>query len=241
MVTEANIDTATSINAYAFYGCTSITSVTIGNQVTSIGDYAFQDCSSLTSITIGEGVTSIGDYAFYGCESLTSVTIPDSVTSIGSSAFSECSSLESIIVDEGNTVYHSDGNCLIETERKTLIAGCKTSIIPSDGSVTIIRFYAFEGCSSLTSITIPDSVTSIGHSAFNGCSSLTSVTIESNYAYANAGTEYNQCGYLLENATEVRVLISCIEEGSTNSYLEDTATFTKTTSEDGFYYIYTKI
>ena len=44
-------------------------------------------------------------------------------------------------------------------------------------SVTSIGSYAFRGCSNLASVTIPDSVTSIGESAFRGCSSLTSVTI----------------------------------------------------------------
>ena len=40
-----------------------------------------------------------------------------------------------------------------------------------------INEYLFNGCSSLTSITIPNSVKSIGHVTFAGCSSLTSITI----------------------------------------------------------------
>ena len=44
-------------------------------------------------------------------------------------------------------------------------------------SVTSIGEYAFDYCSSLTSVTIPNSVTSIGHYAFDRCSSLTSITI----------------------------------------------------------------
>ena len=149
----------------------------IPDSVTSIGNYAFYGCSGLTSVTIGGSVMSIGDWAFYNCSSLTSITIPDSVTSIGSSAFAGCSGLTSITVAKGNTKYHSSGNCLIETASKTLISGCNTSVIPSDGSVTSIGGSAFQGCKDLTSITIPDSVTSIGSSAFAGCSGLTSITI----------------------------------------------------------------
>ena len=57
LVTEANITTATKINAYTFYNCDSLTSVTIGDSVTSIGDYAFDYCNSLTSITFSDTST----------------------------------------------------------------------------------------------------------------------------------------------------------------------------------------
>ena len=86
----------TSIGSYAFFYCTSLTSVTIPDSVTSIGDEAFDGCRSLTSVTIPDGVTSICDNTFDGCTSLTSVTIPDSVTSIGEWAFADCTSLTDV-------------------------------------------------------------------------------------------------------------------------------------------------
>ena len=179
-------DSVTSIDERAFSNCTGLTSITIPNSVTSIGDWAFAGCTGLTSVTIPNSVTSIGDWAFAGCTGLTSVTIPNSVTSIGDWAFAGCSGLTSITVAKGNTKYHSAGNCLIETESKTLIAGCKNSIIPTDGSVTSIGKDAFYGCTGLTSITIPDSVTSIGDSAFSGCSGLTSIKFNGTKAQWNA-------------------------------------------------------
>ena len=145
----------------------------IPNSITSIGDFAFFDCSSLTSIVIPDGVTGIGEYAFFDCSSLTSIVIGNSVTSIGDGAFSNCSSLTSMFVENGNTTYDSRDNCnaIIETATNTLIAGCQNTTIPN--SVTSIGDTAFLDCSSLTSLTIPNSVTSIGNNAFNGCTSLT--------------------------------------------------------------------
>ena len=131
----------------------------------------------MTSITIPDSVTSIKTCAFYKCSNLTIVTIGNRVTSIWNYAFSDCNGLTSIIVEQGNSVYHSAGNCIIKTASKTLVAGCKNSIIPDDGSVTNIGYGAFYDCNDLTNITIPDSVTSIGESAFWGCSGLTSITI----------------------------------------------------------------
>lgn len=152
--------------------------------ITSISGDAFKDCN-ITNIVIPDSVTSIGDCAFSGCSGLASITIPNSVTSIGWQAFSDCDSLENINVEKGNAVYHSVGNCIIETASKTLIAGCKNSLIPDDGSVTSIGRSAFYGCSGLTSITIPDSVTSIGDGAFNGCRLLKEVHISDLKAWCN--------------------------------------------------------
>ncbi len=167
----------TSIGNYAFNGCTGLTSITIPDSVTRIGYSAFEGCTGLTSITIPSSVTRIGNYAFRDCAGLTSITIPKGVTSIDNSAFYGCTGLESITVQEGNVNYISIGNCLIEKETKTLIAGCKNSEIPADGSVKSIGDHAFYRCTGLTSLTIPSSVTRIGDNAFLNCTGLTSITI----------------------------------------------------------------
>ena len=109
----------TTIDAFAFEGCTGLTSVTIPDSVTTIGNYAFSSCAGLTSVTIPDSVTTIGycvfnictalrsvtipssvttieDSVFYNCTSLTSVTIPNSVNTIGNYAFSGCSSLTTV-------------------------------------------------------------------------------------------------------------------------------------------------
>lgn len=93
-------NSVTSIGEYAFWECTSLTSITIPNGVTSIGKYAFLGCTNLTSITISDSVTGIGEYAFKDCTSLTSIIIPNSVTSIGEWAFDECTSLTDITVNK---------------------------------------------------------------------------------------------------------------------------------------------
>ena len=158
--------TVTEIGEYAFYSCSTLTSVTFPESLTSIGGHAFQDCSSLTSVTFGESLNSIGSGAFSGCSSLTSVTFPESLTSIGGSDFRNCSSLTSVTFPESLTSigYYVFGGCSSLTS------------VTFPESLTSIGSGAFSGCSSLTSVTFPESLTSIDSDAFSHCSSLTSVT-----------------------------------------------------------------
>ena len=185
-----------SIGNHAFYGCSSLTSITIPESVTSIETHAFSYCSSLTSITLPDGVTVIGLAAFSRCSSLTSITIPEGVTSIVGYAFDDCSSLTSITIPEGVTYIgfnpfvgcvnlkefngkfaSTDGRCLIVDGVLNSFAPAGLTEYTLPDGVTSIGGSAFDRCSSLTTITISESVTSIGEHAFRGCSSLTSITI----------------------------------------------------------------
>lgn len=82
------------IGEKAFYGCTSLTSVTLPSSVSVIGAKAFALCS-FSEFTIPDGVETIGDEAFRMCSRLTEITIPYSVTYLGEGAFANCERLES--------------------------------------------------------------------------------------------------------------------------------------------------
>ncbi len=198
---------------------------------TIIKDHVFEGCESLTKVTIGSQVTNIEYNAFRGCSNLVTVIFEEGsqLESIGEYAFYNCSSLSSITIPASVT-----------SIARNTFSGCSnlaTVIIEKGSQLESIGSSTFYGCSSLTSITIPASVTSIGNLAFGYTFDLETVIIESNYAYKTA-TSTTACGNLLRYATVVRVLTSCIGT-DTNSYLENTANFTKTT--DGEYTVYTKI
>lgn len=152
-----------------------ILSVEIGDGITTIASCAFYNCRNITNVVIPEGVTTIGDSAFSACDNLKEIYIPSTVARIGTRTFSLNIGLEKITVSENNPVFHSDGNCIIETATKTLLSGCNTSVIPTDGSVTAIGDWAFSGCKKLSSIVIPDCITSIGENPFVFCDNLSTV------------------------------------------------------------------
>ena len=194
-------NSVTSISDFAFADCTSLTNVVIGDLVTSIEKYAFNRCSGLTKIIIPTNVTSIGEYAFAGCSSLTDVYHAGS-----QEQWDALNIIDGNYALLNATIHYNYANDFISVNEKldALVGGysrglkyvlnedetsysvsvgtCtdKDVVISSkyDGKpVTRISNGAFQSCTSLTSIIIPDSVTSIGNSAFSGCTSLTSIVI----------------------------------------------------------------
>ena len=178
----------------------------IPSDVLRIGNYAFDGCRDITTMDIPNGVISIGSFAFDYCYELTTMEIPASVTSMGRGVFSGCFRIENLSVASGNTVYYSENNCIIERETKTLVNGCKTSVIPAD--ILHIGEYAFNGmlCDSRMlvnggvadiSLVIPASVVSIGSCAFQACDDLISVTLLGDITSIGA-IAFNSCNNVLE-------------------------------------------
>ena len=172
----------------------------IPNSVDSIGNRAFQLCSTLTQITIPENVTKIGEWAFAG-SALTQATVPGSVTSIGIGAFQECSELTEVTLNCPNlgeqmfaldskltTVNLQDNVTSIGNFAFYSCSGIQGITIPN--SVNSIGNSAFYYCSALAEITFPENLASIGNYAFEGCHALTQITIPNSVTHIGEGAFY---------------------------------------------------
>ncbi len=176
-------------------------------KVTAIGEKAFENQTALTEIHIPGTVCSIGTRAFYGCTGLMEMMIPRSVTSIGTQIFYNANNIHTVYYNSSYFPSSENENQFLNNIGiKKVVFGCNnigdysarnlgltTHIeeIELKNIVTRIGNYAFDNCTSLSSITIPDGVTSIGNRAFYYCTSLSNISIPNsvtnlgNYAFYN--------------------------------------------------------
>jgi hypothetical protein len=169
----------TSIEDYAFYQCTGLTSITIPASIKSIGDMAFFGCSALNKtiytgdianwcaikfITFTANPINYSQNLYINNQELKDLVIPNTVESIGDFAFFGFTTLSSIS---------------IPTSVKNIGSG------------------ALAHCSGLTSITIPSSVTNIGDGVLYGSIGLTSIVVESGNTIYDSR---NNCNAIIETA-----------------------------------------
>ena len=180
------------IASSAFYGCSSLQSIYVPENITRIDGSAFNGCTLLQSIYIPESITSIGGGAFEGCSSFQSIYIPESVTSIGDNAFEGCTSLQLINIPNSVTSISSYA-----------FSGCSSlQLINIPNSVTSIGGYAFQNCSSINKAIISSSDV-IGSYVyyfqnyttfdFSGCSS---VPVLSSSSAIGGGVQYVKVIYV---------------------------------------------
>ena len=159
----------TRIEARAFKNCGNLVTVTLPDCIETIATEAFRECRSLTKINIPKSVRTIDQEAFCNCQSLKSITIPTFVETIGYCAFEGCHALVSLT---------------FESESGTR-------------SLEIIDSGAFNNCSALKSLELPQGLRSLGNSAFSNCSSLTTVTLPDELEFID-GAVFSGCTSLKE-------------------------------------------
>ena len=161
-------------------GMENLKKVTLLPGVQTIGESAFAG-TGIEEFSLPESVTSIGNYAFANCDNLTEVIIPERVNNIGEGAFSDCENVEKVVWSDK----------LTEIPKNTF-KNCVSLKDINFGNVHSIGTSAFDTCTSLTSVNIPDSVTNIGDHAFSGCSSLVIDKLPTNVTVYDDGV-FNEC------------------------------------------------
>ena len=157
----------TSIESYTFYGCSGLRNVALPVSVKTLGDGVFQNCTGLESVSIPVSITAIPYNAFYGCTSLRTLDLPVTVKSIGSYAFYSCVSLSSVSIPFS-----------VKSIGDSSFYGCSSlSSLELASGLESIGYNAFYGCNGLREVVIPASVTSVDSYAFGACGNIRRVTV----------------------------------------------------------------
>ncbi len=206
------LQNVSEIGAFAFSGCTGLTSLTIPSSVNTIGAEAFGDCINLAEMTIAEGETSISisndgfkntqlktlflyrninGRPFESISTLQELTLGKSMTSIGSYAFKECTGLGNLTIP--NSVMSIEDNAF------SYCTGLRRVTI--ENGVSEIASRAFSECSELRQVSLPPSLKKIANDAFAGCANISSMLIDGDFEYTYKSQYYNYDYFITQNSS----------------------------------------
>ncbi len=191
-------ESVTTIGECAFIDCSSLKIVEISKGLEKIGNYAFSGCNNLLTIINNSDLEITFSRFGNGEISANALKIINKDNSIIYNVTSILSNIKTYFETEDNFLFivnsydsyqlvaylgldetvtlptDINGNSYVIYKMK----GVKNVIIPN--TFTAIHYNAFWGCTSLTSIVIPEGVRTIGESAFSYCSILKNVIFEKN-------------------------------------------------------------
>ncbi|MBQ8967072.1 leucine-rich repeat protein [Ruminococcus sp.] len=205
-----------TIGNSAFKGCSILEELAFGENLATIDASAFESASNITNLNLPASVATIGDKAFTKCSQLHTVIFNDdnTLSYIGVNAFQSCALLKTVTLNglNYNTLPNGTEDLI---GGSGIFSGCATLqnftwpdewvLIPdkcfqSCTSLNDFNFgsgvdvsqcgqigaYAFEGCTALLSIELPDANFEIGGYAFNGCTKLENVVVSDTLALVGA-------------------------------------------------------
>ena len=162
----------------------TITSITMTNNIASIGAGCFRECTNLASIVLSNNITRIENNVFYGCSSLANISIPNGVISIGESAFESCGITSLVLPDSVEEIgYRSICSC------NNLTRAVLSSNLKNVGTCAMAWNY------SLAEVTIPEGCECLGSSMFERCQCIESIYLPASLRYIS-GYCFRYCSSL---------------------------------------------
>ncbi len=210
-------DSIREIGNFAFDGCEYLTTVSFPDELEAIGACAFRDCAIpnamlpgctlgtgafqnccfMKTLTVGNGTTEIPAECFRGCKALRQVTLSETVKTVrcgyytDQGAFAECPELYIV-------AFHGHPESI---DSRAFFTGSGKLQINLNHGMTEVPEKAFQNCTDLVKVWMPDTMETIGSFAFDGCVNLA----ECDLNYVDKPLTVGQCAFRSTALTEVKL------------------------------------
>ena len=205
----------TEIGNHAFYNCVKLNDLTLPDSITSIGNYAFYNCYNLELNALPASLTQLGYCAMSSVKFSNYTVIPAGLITMGNNALNgyftasaaqkpdgwddNWNSYSSWTIWNVQTVIYDEANGMtyaLRNDNTAVLISFDDSVdtfeIGVDNyTVTEIAPYAFQKCTEIVNLVLPEGIVKIGSYAFVNCDYLKQITLPStlltidSYAFNN--------------------------------------------------------